>query len=154
MRWLDSITDSMDKDVSELQETVKDRGAWHAVMPGVSKSQTQLSDWTTSDQVSVTIQTSHPSPPALSLSQHQSLFQGVSSLHQVAKVLELQLSAPVLPMNIQGWLPLGLTGLISLLSKGLPRVFSITTIQKHQFFGAQPSLWFNSHIHICLLEKP
>ena len=51
-------------------------------------------------------------------------------------------SASVLPVNIQGWFPLGLTGLISLLSKGLSRVFSSTTIQKHQLFGTQPSLWF------------
>ena len=56
-------------------------------------------------------------------------------------------SASVLPMNIQGWFPLGLTGLISLQSSGLSRVFSNTTLQKHQFFGAQPSLWSNSHIH-------
>ena len=55
-------------------------------------------------------------------------------------------SAGVLQRNIQGWHPLGLTGLISLLSKGLSRVFSNTTVQKHQFFGAQPSLWSNSHI--------
>ena len=55
-------------------------------------------------------------------------------------------SASVLPMNIQGLFPLGWTGLISLLSKGLSRVFSSTTIRKHQFFGAQPSLWPNSHI--------
>ena len=59
----------------------------------------------------------------------------------------------VLPMNIQGWFPLGLTGLISLLSKGLSRVFSSTTVQEHQFFGAQPSLWSNFHIHMWLLEK-
>ena len=63
-------------------------------------------------------------------------------------------SASVLPMNIQDWFPLGLTGLISLLSKGLSRVFSNTTVQKHQFFSAQPSLWFNSHICTWLLEKP
>ena len=55
-------------------------------------------------------------------------------------------SALVLPMNIQGWFPLRLTGLISLLFKGLSRVLSSTTIQKHQFYGAQPSLWFHSHI--------
>ena len=55
--------------------------------------------------------------------------------------------ALVLPMNIQGSLPLGLTSLISLQSKGLSRVFSKTTVQKHQFFGAQPSLWSNYHIH-------
>ena len=61
-------------------------------------------------------------------------------------------SAPVLPMNILDWFPLGLTGLISLLSKELSRVFSNTTVQKHQFFSAQLSLWSNSHIHTWLLE--
>ena len=60
--------------------------------------------------------------------------------------------ASVLPMNIQDWFPLGLTGLISLLSKGLSRVFSSTTVQNHQFFGAQPSLWSNCHIRIWLLR--
>ena len=61
-------------------------------------------------------------------------------------------SASRLPMNIQGWFPLRLTGLISLLSEGPSRVFSSTTILKHQFFGAQPSLWSNSHIYTGLLE--
>ena len=56
-------------------------------------------------------------------------------------------------MNIQGWFPLELTGLISLQSKGLSRVFSSTTIQKHQFFSIQPSLWFNFHICTWLLEN-
>ena len=63
-------------------------------------------------------------------------------------------SASVLPMNIQGLFPLGWAGLISLLSKGLSRVFSSTTVQKHQSFGTQPSSWFNSHICTWLLEKP
>ena len=58
-----------------------------------------------------------------------------------------------LPMNIQDWSPLGWIGLISLQSKGLSRVFSNTTIQKHQFFGTQLSLWTNSHVHTWLLEK-
>ena len=62
-------------------------------------------------------------------------------------------STLVLPMNIQGWFPLGLTDLISLLSKGLSRVFSSTTVQNHQFFGAQFSLLSNSHIYTWLLEK-
>ena len=61
--------------------------------------------------------------------------------------------ASVLPMNIQDWFPLGLTGWISLQSKGLSRVFSNTTVQKHQFFSTQFSLWSNSHIHTWLLEK-
>ena len=56
-------------------------------------------------------------------------------------------SAAVLPMNSHGWFPLGLTDLISLLSKGLSRVFSSTTVWKHQFFSHQPALRFNSHIH-------
>ena len=68
--------------------------------------------------------------------------------------IEASVSASVFPVNIQGWFPLGLTGLISLPSKGLSRVFSSTTVQKHQFFSAQPSIWPNSHIHTWLLEKP
>ena len=60
----------------------------------------------------------------------------------------------VLPMNGQGWFPLGLTSFISLLFKGLSRVFSSTTVQKYKFFDTQPSLWSNSHICIWLLEKP
>ena len=63
-------------------------------------------------------------------------------------------SAPVLPMNIQDWFPLGWTGWISLQSKGLARVFSSTTVRKHLFFGAQLSSWSNPHIHTWLLEKP
>ena len=61
--------------------------------------------------------------------------------------------ASVLPMSFQVWFTLGLTVLI-LLSKGLSRVFSSTTIQKHQFFGAQPSFWSNSHIRTWLVERP
>ena len=86
------------------------------------------------------IQPSHPlpspSPPPLNLSQHQGLFQWVSSSHEVAKILEFQLQ----PMNTQDWSPLGWTGWISLQSKGLSRVFSNNTVQKHQFFCAQLSL--------------
>ena len=63
-------------------------------------------------------------------------------------------STSVLPMNTQDWSPLGWTSWISLLSKGLPRVFSNTTVQKHQFFGTQLSSQSNSHIHMWPLEKP
>ena len=63
-------------------------------------------------------------------------------------------STSVLPMNTQDWSPLGWTGWISLQSKGLSRVSSNTTVQKHQFFGAQLSLYFNSHIHTWPMEKP
>ena len=64
--------------------------------------------------------------------------------------IETSASVSVLQMNIQGWFPLGLTGLISLLSKGLSRVFSSTTVKKHQFFGTQLFLWSKSHIHTWL----
>ena len=63
-------------------------------------------------------------------------------------------SASVLPINIQDWFPLGLTGLISLQSKGFTRIFSNTTVWNHQFSSTQPSLWSNSHIHTWLLENP
>ena len=63
-------------------------------------------------------------------------------------------AASVLPMNTQDWFPLGWTGWISLQSKGLSRVFSNTTVQKHQFFGTQLSSHYNSHIHTGPLEKP
>ena len=63
-------------------------------------------------------------------------------------------SASVLPVTIQGLFSLGVTGLVSSQSKGLSRVFSNTTVQNHQFFSSQPSLWSNSPIHTWLLEKP
>ena len=62
-------------------------------------------------------------------------------------------SASVFPMNIQGWFPLGLTGLTPYYPRGFQQVFSSTTIWKHQFFSTQPSLWFKSHIRTWLLEK-
>ena len=68
--------------------------------------------------------------------------------------IEASASTSVLSLNIQDWFPLGLTGLISLQFKGLSRIFTSTTVGKYQFFGSQPSLWSNSHIHTWLLEKP
>ena len=100
-------------------------------------------------RVSGAIQPSHPLLPsssiAFSLSKHQGLFQRVISSHQAARVLQLQLQHQSLQMNIQGWFLLGLTSLISSLSKRLSRAFSSTT---HQFFGAQTSSWSNSHTHM------
>ena len=75
-------------------------------------------------------------------------------LASVGQSIEASSSASVLSMTIHSWFPLGLTCLISLLSKGLSRVFSSTTVWKHQFFSAQLSLWSISHIHTWLLEKP
>ena len=71
-----------------------------------------------------------------------------------AQSIGFSASASVLPMNIQDWFPLGCTRWISLQSKGLSRVFSNTTVQKHRFFGPQLSLESNSHIHTWLLKKP
>ena len=80
-----------------------------------------------------------PTPPAFNLAQHQGLFQWVSSSHQVAMYWSFSFS--ITPsMNIQDWFPLGWTGCISLQSNRLSRVISNTTVQKHQFFGAQLSL--------------
>ena len=69
------------------------------------------------------------------------------------QIIGVSASASVLPMTVQDWFLLGLTCWISLLSKGLSRVFSNTTVQKHQFLGAQLSSQSNSHIHTWLLEK-
>ena len=89
-----------------------------------------------------------PSLFALNLSQHQGLFQWVRSFPMSQLFASgdhsIGASASVLPMNIQDWLPLGFTGWISLQSKGLSSVFSNTTVQKHRFFGPQPSLRSNS----------
>ena len=81
---------------------------------------------------------SSPSPPVFSLSQHQGLFQWVNSLHQAAKVLELQLHQS--SNEYSGLISFRMTGLISLQSKGLSRVFSSTTVQMHHFFSTQLSL--------------
>ena len=90
------------------------------------------------------------SPPAFNLSQHQGLFQWISCFASGGQSIRASASVSVLPINIQSWFPLGLTGLIFLLSNGLSRVFSSTTFWKHQFFGDQSSLWSNPHIHTGL----
>ena len=85
-------------------------------------------------------------PPSWSFQMSQFFTWGGQSIGALA-------SAPVLPMNIQGWFPLELTGLISLLSKGPSTVVSSTKVRKHQFLCIQPSLWSNSHICTWLLEN-
>ena len=92
------------------------------------------------------------SPFAFNLSQHQGFFP-VSRLF-ASGGQSFGATVSVLPVNIQGWFPLGLTGLITLQSKELSWVFSSTTVWKHRFFGAQPFLWSNSHICTWLLGKP
>ena len=79
-------------------------------------------------------------PTAFNLAQHQGFFKWVSSSPSGGQGIGVSASASVLPTNIQDWFPLGLTCWISLLSKGLSRVFSNTMVQKHQFFSTQLSL--------------
>ena len=103
------------------------------------------------------IQPSHPlsspPPPTFDLSQHQGLFQWVSSSHQVLQVLEFQLQHQSFQsMTMQDWFPLGWTGLTSLQSKGISRVFSNTTVQKHQFFSTQLSLRILKYLSIFIGE--
>ena len=100
------------------------------------------------------IQPSHllspPSPPAFNLFQHPGLFQWISQLFSSGgQILGASASASDLPLNIQGWFPFGLTGLISFQSRGLSIVFSSTTFEKHQIFGAQSSfmVWL-SHLYV------
>ena len=103
-------------------------------------SQSLLKFMSIGDAIQLSHPLSSPSPPAFNLSQHQALFQGqffASGCQSIGA------SASVLPMNIRDWSPLGLNGLISLQSKKLSRVFPNTTVQKHQFFSAQLSLWSN-----------
>ena len=100
------------------------------------------------------IQPSHPlsSPsPAFNLYQPSGSFP--MSKFFASGGQSIGASASVLPMNIQDWFPLGWTSLFSLQSKGLSRVFSNTTVQKHQFFGSHLSLWSNSHIDTWLQKK-
>ena len=132
-------------------------------MPGLPVHH-QLQEFTQTHihQVCDVIQPSHPlsspsspapsSLPALESFPMSQLFAcGGQSIGASASA---SASASVLPKNTQDWYPLEWTGWISLQSKGLSRVFSNTTVQKHQFFGAQPSSQSNSHIHTWPLEKP
>ena len=118
--------------------------------PGVYSNSCPLSQWChPTISFSVVPFSSCLQPfPASGFSQMSQLFaSGDPSIRASA-------SALVLPMTIQGSFPLGLTGLISFQSKGPWRIFSSSTVWKHQLLGIQPSLWSNSHIHTWLLEKP
>ena len=96
----------------------------------------------------------HPFPSWLQSFPTSGSFQMSQFFASGGQTIGVSASASGLPVNIQDWFPLRLMGLIFLLSEGFSRVFSRTTVQKHQFFGTQPSLWSKSHIHRGLLEKP
>ena len=97
---------------------------------------------------------SSPSPPAFKSFPALGSFPMGQFFTSGSQNIGASASVSVLPMNIRGWFPLGLTSLISLQSKRFSRVFSNTTVWKHQFFGAQISLRPSTHIHTWLLEKP
>ena len=161
MRWLDGITDSLD--ISSVQfshsvmsDSLPPHGLQHvrppcpSPTPGVHSNSCALSRWcnpTISSSVVPFSSRLQSFPASGSYPVNQFFASGGQSIGVSA-------SASVLPMNIQDWFPLVWTGWISLQYKGCSRVFSNTTVQKHQFFSAQLCLWFNSHIHTWLLEKP
>ena len=132
------------------------------VIPWTAARQASLSitnSWTQTHvhRVGDAIQPSHtlssPSPPAFIFTSIR-VFYNESDLH-IRWPKYWSFSFSISPSNeYSGLISIGWAGWISLQSKGLSRVFSNTTVQKHQFFGAQPSLWSNSHIHTRLLEKP
>ena len=123
--------------------------------PGVHSNScpSMMDSQPSSDAIQPSHPLSSPSPPAPNPSQHQSFCQWVNSAGG-GQSIGVSALASVLPMNTQDWSPLGWTGWISLQSKGIPRVFSNTTVQNHQFFGAKLSSQSNSHIHTWPLEKP
>ena len=119
-------------------------------IPRVYSESCPLSRWchpTISSSVILFSSCLQSTPASRSLQMSQFFASGGQSIGVSASV-------SILSMNIPDWFPLGGTGLISLQPKGLSRVFSNATVQKHQFFGTQLSLWSNSHIHTWLLEKP
>ena len=114
--------------------------------PGACSNSCPLSQWchpTISSSVVAFSSCLHSFPASGSFLKSQFFASGIQSVGASASVL----------MNIQDWFPLGLTGGIPLQSNRLSRVFSITTVQKHQFFSLQPSLWSNCQIHTWLLGK-
>ena len=157
MRWLTSITDSVDMLLSSpsvVSNSLQSHGLQHSrllspsLSPGVCSNSCPLSQWchpTISSFVAPFFSCFQSFPASGSFSVSRLFVSGGQSI---------EASASDLQVKIQGWFPSGLTGLISLLSKGLSRVFSNTTVQKHQFFGTQPSLWSISHVRTWLLEKP
>ena len=147
---------------------------WHIVVQLLSRVWLFVTPWTASQKASLSITNSqsllklvsiesvmpsnhlilyHPLLLLLSIFPSIRIFSNESVLYIGGQSIGASASASVFPMNIQGWFSLELTCLISLLSKGLSRVLCNVTVQKHQFFITQPSLWSNSHIHTWLLEK-
>ena len=150
-----SVVSSVQFSISVMSNSLRPHGLQHArppcpsPTPRVYTNSCPLSRW-----CHPTIILCHRFPSQLQSFPRSGSFQKSQFFPSGGQNIGVSASASVLPMNIQNWFPSGLTGLISLLSKGPSRVFSNTTVQKHQFFSTQFSLQFNSHIHTWLLEKP
>ena len=138
---------------SDMSNSLQPHGWQHARLPSPSQYPGVCSNSCPTAAIQPSHPLSSPSPPAFvfpSIRVFSSEFAlGIRWPKTGASAL-----ASVLPVNIQDWLPLGLTSLISLLSKWLSRIFSSTTVWRHQFFGSQPVLLSSSHICTWLLEKP
>ena len=154
MGWIlsqfSSVTQSVMSSSLRLHEPQHARPPCPSSTPGVHPNPCPLSQWCHSTILSSVVPFSSlpQSFPASGSFQMSQLFA------LAGQSIRVSASTSVLPMNTQDWPPLGWTGWISLQSKGLSRVFSNTTVQKPQFFGAQLSLEPNSHILTWLLEKP
>ena len=151
------------------------RGGVFSSVQSLSRVQLFTTPWTAARQASLSITNSRSPPKPMSTesvmpSNHLILcrpllflpwifpsfrsFQMSQLFASGGQSIGVSASISVLPMNTQDWSPLGWTGWISLLSKGLSRVFSNTTVQQHQFFSTQLSSQSNPHTHTWLLEKP
>ena len=150
--WTRFRTSSVQFSRSVVSDSSRPHGSQHtrppcsSPTPGVYSNSSPLSRWP------------HPllspSPPAFNLSQHQGLFPMSQLFAWGGQSIGVSASTSVRPVDTQDWCPLGWTGWISLKSKGLSKVFSNTTVQKHKFIGTQLSSQSNSHIHTWPLEKP
>ena len=145
---------------SLMSDSLRPHGLQHTRLPcpspspGVCSNSCSLSQWChptiSSSVIPFSCPQSFPASGSFPMRASGS-FPMSQSLESDGQSIGVSALASVLSMNIQDWFPLGLTGLIFLLSKGLSRVLSNTTVQKHQLFGAQTSIWSNSHIHTWLL---
>ena len=154
--WVNSIKHFSQFSCSVMSDPLQPHGLQHARLPCTSPtpracSNSCLLSWWCHPTISSSVVPFSPCSQSLPASESFPTSQLFTWGGQNIGVSAL---ASVLPMNTQDWSPLGWTGWISLQSKGLSRVFSNTTVQKHQLFGAQPSSQSNSHIHTWPMEKP